>query len=136
MLLDKKQLLQLTDVAVDAAKEAGLFISEASKKPVSVERKSGGDTEASQVVTEVDRQAQEIILSNLNQSNEEYDLGLLTEESEDDSSRVSKDYFWCIDPLDGTLSFIESRPGYSVSIALVSKEVKNVPNIDGRFHVC
>ncbi|MBT7411403.1 MAG: inositol monophosphatase, partial [Methylococcales bacterium] len=32
-----------------------------------------------------------------------------------------KDYFWCIDPLDGTLPFIESTAGYAVSIALVSR---------------
>ena len=74
-----------------------------------------------QVVTEVDRKAQEIILNALKPTFELYDLGLLTEESEDDNSRFQKDYFWCIDPLDGTLSFIESSPGYSVSIALVSR---------------
>jgi fructose-1,6-bisphosphatase/inositol monophosphatase family enzyme len=122
MHLNTKQLKQLTDVAIDAARKAGQFISKASKQPIAVERKSGGDTEASQVVTEVDRKAQEIILSMLKPSIEQYDLGILTEESEDDNSRFEKDYFWCIDPLDGTLSFIESRPGYSVSIALVSKE--------------
>ena len=48
-------------------------------------------------------------------------LGLLTEESPDDSSRHQHDYFWCIDPLDGTLSFTKGTTGYSVSIALVSR---------------
>jgi len=33
---------------------------------------------------------------------------------------VEKDFFGSIDPLDGTLTFIESTPGYAVSIALVS----------------
>jgi fructose-1,6-bisphosphatase/inositol monophosphatase family enzyme len=122
MQLDKNQLQLLTDTAIRAARQAGLFIAEASKRPIVVERKSGGDTEASQVVTEVDRQAQEIILSILKPTFEENDLGLLTEESEDNNSRFEKDHFWCVDPLDGTLSFIESKPGYSVSIALVSKE--------------
>jgi 3'-phosphoadenosine 5'-phosphosulfate (PAPS) 3'-phosphatase len=77
---------------------------------------------ASQVVTEVDRMAQDIILKSLKSTISSYDVGLLTEESEDDSSRFEKDYFWCIDPLDGTLPFIESSPGYSVSIALVAKD--------------
>ena len=46
---------------------------------------------------------------------------MLTEESEDDHSRFQKEYFWCIDPLDGTLPFTKKEPGYSVSIALVAK---------------
>ena len=49
------------------------------------------------------------------------DAYLLTEESPDDRKRLTKDFFWCIDPLDGTLPFIESTPGYSVAIALVSR---------------
>lgn len=122
MHLDIKQLKLLTDFAIDAANQAGQFITEASKHPISVEQKSGGDSEASQVVTEVDRKAQEIILQILKPTMEQYDLGLLTEESEDDRSRFEKEYYWCIDPLDGTLPFIESSPGYSVSIGLVSKE--------------
>lgn len=47
--------------------------------------------------------------------------GLLTEEAADDQSRLEKDYFWCIDPMDGTLPFTEGRTGYAVSIALVTR---------------
>ena len=54
-------------------------------------------------------------------------MGLLTEESVDDLTRLKKDYFWCVDPLDGTLPFIESTPGYAVSIALVSRS--GIPQI-------
>jgi len=122
MSLDKKQLSLLTHYAIDAARKAGQFISMRAKQPIIVERKAGGDSEASQVVTEVDREAQEIILKVLSPTLNQYDLGLLTEESEDDNSRFEKAYFWCIDPLDGTLPFIESTPGYAVSIALVSVE--------------
>ena len=74
---------------------------------------------ASRVVTSVDLKAQEIILSHVGDSG--HDFGVLTEESKDDHSRAVKDYFWCIDPLDGTLPFIEGRSGYAVSIALISK---------------
>ena len=52
---------------------------------------------------------------------QKYDFGILTEETPDNGSRLVKDYFWCVDPLDGTLPFTEGTPGYSVSIALVSK---------------
>ncbi len=81
----------------------------------------GGGTYASQVVTEVDQKAQDAILQILEPTCLEFDLALLTEESEDDRSRFEKDYFWCIDPLDGTLPFIRREPGYSVSIALVAR---------------
>ena len=53
-----------------------------------------------------------------------YDLALLTEESEDDRSCFEKDYFWCIDPLDGTLPFTRNEAGYSVSIGLVAEMVR------------
>lgn len=50
------------------------------------------------------------------------ELGLLTEERDDDRGRLTADYFWCIDPLDGTLPFIEGSTGYAVSIALVRQD--------------
>ena len=87
-----------------------------------VEHKDGGHTYASQVVTVVDRKAQDTILGTLNPSLNEYDFALLTEESEDDLSRFEKEYFWCIDPLDETLPFTRKEPGYSVSIALVARD--------------
>ena len=37
-----------------------------------------------------------------------------------DDSRLRKNSFWTIDPLDGTQYFIEGSPGYATSIALVS----------------
>jgi len=89
---------------------------------VTVNTKNGGTSLAAQVVTEVDHLSQDIILKTLQPSCCIYDLALLSEESLDDGQRLQKEYFWCIDPLDGTLPFIESVPGYSVSIALVSRE--------------
>jgi 3'-phosphoadenosine 5'-phosphosulfate (PAPS) 3'-phosphatase len=114
-------LEKLQKCAEIAARAAGDFIGEYNRDQLTVIQKSGGVSEASQVVTEVDIEAQGIILSYLNESIEEYDLGLLTEELVDDKSRFEKEAFWCIDPLDGTLSFIEDSGGYAVSIALVSK---------------
>ncbi len=52
----------------------------------------------------------------------DYDLALLTEESTDDRARLEKNAFWSVDPLDGTMAFIKSRPGYSVSIGLVARD--------------
>ena len=88
---------------------------------IAVEKKQGGTSYASQVVTEVDRACETAILSHLLPTCQEFDLALLSEETEDDGSRFEEDFFWCIDPMDGTLPFINKQPGFSVSIALVAK---------------
>jgi len=115
-------LKELTKQAVQAAREAGELIRSYQDREVEVLHKEGGDTYASQVVTEVDRKAQDAILQVLGPSCEEFDLAVLTEESEDDGSRFVKKFFWCIDPMDGTLPFIRKEPGYSVSIGLVARD--------------
>ena len=110
----------LAGSACRAAREAGNFIR--ASRPAVIECKPGGQSEASQVVTEVDRRSQEIILEALQASVTRFSLGVLSEELHDDCSRLERDFFWSIDPLDGTLPYVESRPGYAVSIALVSRE--------------
>ena len=115
-------LEELTRQAVQAALEAGELIRSYRDREVEVLHKEGGDTYASQVVTEVDRKAQDAILQVLGPSCEDFGLAILTEENEDDGSRFEKQCFWCIDPMDGTLPFIRKEPGYSVSIGLVAKD--------------
>jgi fructose-1,6-bisphosphatase/inositol monophosphatase family enzyme len=115
-------LTELTKQAVQSAREAGELIRSYQDREVDVLHKEGGDTYASQVVTEVDRKAQDAILRILGTTCEEFDLAVLTEESEDDRRRFEKEFFWCIDPMDGTLPFIRKEPGYSVSIALVARD--------------
>lgn len=115
-------LQQLCSLAIQAAQEAGQFIMAYNRTQLQVSEKSSGVSLASKVVTEVDAGSQEIILKRVLPTLKEFNLGLLTEEKTDDTSRLSKEYFWCIDPLDGTLPFIEQTDGFSVSIALVSKD--------------
>ncbi len=120
MNLTKDNLRYLKETAVTAAYKSGELIMKYFKGDFSIDRKTTGSTLANQIVTEVDLLSQKTIVSHLLSTLEEYDLGLLAEESTDDGSRFEKDFFWCIDPLDGTLQFTESREGFSVSIALVS----------------
>lgn len=120
MKLTNEDLNKLCEYAIRAARTAGKHISET--RPQQVRQDKDGDNLASQILTEVDGQCQEMILQVLEPTFAEFDLALLTEESPDDGSRREKDYFWCIDPIDGTLPYIEGVPGYAVSIALVSKE--------------
>jgi len=121
MKLSPDNLLELSQCAIEAAEKAGALIESYASKNVDVQHKEGGNTVASQVFTEVDVLAEKAIVEVLAPTCTSYDLALLTEESVDDRSRFDKDYFWCVDPMDGTLSFIESKPGYAVSIALVSR---------------
>ena len=130
-------LQELRDIAVIAAKEAGEYISAQRSVHHNRIEKKGGNTEASQIVTNIDFRSQEIILSHVLPTCEPFNLGLLTEEDIQDkvqnekykNSRLNKEYFWCIDPLDGTLPFVEGNPGYAVSIAIVSKSGEAVLGI-------
>lgn len=121
MSLTTKQLQALCDLAKKAAFSAGEIIKDNQNSKIEVHKKAGGDTLASSVVTDVDLAAEAAILEILMPTLKEFNLGLLTEERKDDESRFNHDYFWCIDPLDGTLAFSEGIEGYSTSIALVSK---------------
>lgn len=122
MKLNTTQLKALAATASEAALAAGRVISSYTGGEVQVQHKAGGDSLASQVVTEVDEKAQAAVLEILEPSITEFDLALLTEERADDGSRFAKDYFWCIDPLDGTLPFTQGKPGYAVAIALVRSD--------------
>lgn len=121
MKLKSDDLFLLCQIAISAALQAGKIINEYTLSHVKVNTKKAGESLASQVVTEVDYLSQTAILKIIEPTCKQFDLALLTEETPDDKQRLVKDYFWCIDPLDGTLPFIESTPGYSVSIALVSR---------------
>lgn len=112
---------ELRLAACGAAEKAGEFIMSQRGSQLKVDLKKGGESYGAQVVTEVDREAQDIILRELESETERFDLAILSEELPDDGERFRKRAFWCIDPLDGTLPFIEGRSGFAVSIALVSK---------------
>ena len=122
MKLTQEDLKYLSTVAKKAAINAGEIISDYTNRRVEVISKKSGESKASQVVTEVDFKSQKIIFKAINNTIEQFDLAVLSEENPDDGSRFEKDNFWCIDPMDGTLSFIESKNGYSVSIALVARD--------------
>lgn len=120
MTLEPADLEALAELAIAAAMEAGEMI--ARSRPGEILRKPDGPSLAAQVLTEVDRRSEQIVLEHLGPTLAPFELGLLTEERPDDGSRLNAEHFWCIDPLDGTLPFVEGRPGYAVSIALVSRD--------------
>jgi len=44
----------------------------------------------------------------------------LSEETADDKARTKSDLIWLVDPIDGTRDFVNGRPGWAVSVALIS----------------
>lgn len=50
----------------------------------------------------------------------EPEAGWLSEETADNKERLKRRHMWCVDPIDGTRDFIRGRPGWAVSVALVT----------------
>jgi myo-inositol-1(or 4)-monophosphatase len=106
----------MIQLAIEAALETGAFLKESVGKVLEVESKFGQETN---LVTQIDKKAEEIIISKIKRTYPDHDF--LAEES--GSHNKKSDYRWIIDPLDGTLNFTHGIPLYSVSIAV---EVKGV----------
>lgn len=126
MYLIKSDIIALRQHAISAASEAGKVLRSYSLENLNINKKEQASSLAGAVVTEADLKSQEIISEALFPTCEKYDLAFLGEEKPDDKQRFNKDYFWCVDPLDGTLPFTEGKEGYAVSIALVSREGESV----------
>ena len=73
-------------------------------------------------VTDADLAANEFILSGLHKEFGTIDFAYLSEETEDNSDRLSHDWVWTIDPLDGTSDFIKRTGEFSVHIGLTYKQ--------------
>lgn len=68
-------------------------------------------------VTSIDKKVDVFLRTNLKEAFPEY--GLLTEESQDDLSRLDKEYVWIIDPIDGTEEFVKRKYEFVVNVALI-----------------
>jgi len=70
-------------------------------------------------ITEADEIANALIVKGLREAFPAH--AILTEEEEDDQSRLENDYVWIIDPLDGTKEFISRNGEFTINIALTYK---------------
>ncbi len=95
-----------------AAREAGKYILSNLGKVKQVSFKS----QQSNLVTEVDKKSEEIIIETLQKDFPDFDI--LAEESGASSTKNSE-FMWVIDPLDGTTNFTHGLPIFSVSIGLI-----------------
>jgi len=107
---------QLLDTAQYAAIEAGKAIMQVYMAgEFSIEKKKDESP-----VTIADRNAHRVITQCLGKTN----LPILSEEgiNIDYASRKNWQYFWMIDPLDGTKEFINKIDEFTINIALVSED--------------
>lgn len=107
------------ELAVAASLEAGRVVGESFGTEQEVRHKSPG-----QPVTEADLAAEEILRLRLAGGRPGY--GWLSEESEDDRTRLRARRVWVVDPIDGTHSFIAGRPEFAISVALVEDGLPSV----------
>ena len=126
MELNDADLGALTMQAGAIAERAGAHVMGYFDQELEVSYKSDGNAIASQVVTRADHESQSLIEAALQPLSQQYDFGFLGEETPDDHSRFKKDYFWCVDPLDGTLAYTEKKKGFAVSIGLIRRDGKGV----------
>lgn len=99
------------DVAVRLAHQAGATIMSYYRTGLPVEHKVGDEP-----VTIADWAADDLISAGLRAAFP--GDGVLTEESDDDLSRLEKERVWIVDPLDGTTEFIAETGDFVVQIGL------------------
>jgi len=104
----KMNLEQDLDLAISSAKQAGKYLNELNQ--VEIISSIGRD-----IKLQADTQAEEIVLNILR---EEREYNLLTEETGEFKSKNSSNFYWIVDPLDGSLNFSRNLPICAVSLAL------------------
>mgnify|MGYP003751644159 CR=1 FL=1 len=105
----------ILNIAIRAARAAGDSIVRQMDRvsDISIESKGKND-----FVTEVDKNAEEIIIYTIKNAYPEH--AFLGEET---GQIGESDFLWIIDPLDGTTNFLHNFPHFAVSIALQHKGV-------------
>jgi 3'(2'), 5'-bisphosphate nucleotidase len=101
------------DVALQAVTEAGNVILDIYGEKYETTIKHDDSP-----ITEADLKSNEIIKKILSKTSHQ----ILSEEDEDDQSRLSEEIIWIVDPLDGTSDFIDKTGEFTVMIALVKNK--------------
>lgn len=100
------------DLLIAAVREAGTVALSYFRNNPHTEIKADGTS-----VSEADYAANDVLRERLVTDDETY--GWLSEENEDDLSRLRRDKVWMVDPIDGTTAFLKGKPHWTVSAALV-----------------
>lgn len=106
-----KELYEVKKIAIVAGKK----VMEIYQKDFNIDYK-----EDRSPVTVADIKANDIIIKHLKEKFPYY--AILSEESADDESRLTNDYCFIIDPIDGTKEFINKTGEFTINIALAYKQ--------------
>lgn len=108
------ELKQYLPTIIDAARDAGIKILEVYNSDDFDVEKKGDDSP----LTKADKLAHNVIVKKLT---EETEFPILSEEGADIAfeERKNWEYFWMVDPLDGTKEFIKQNGEFTVNIALI-----------------
>jgi 3'(2'), 5'-bisphosphate nucleotidase len=111
----KHAIGDLLSTAIKAAINAGGEMMKVYKTDFRIEMKKNQTP-----ITEADRRSNKIIFDHLNK----YKIPAISEEDREWSydERKDWDYFWLIDPLDGTKEFVGGNGEFTVNIALIKKD--------------
>ncbi|WP_108812356.1 inositol monophosphatase family protein [Sphingorhabdus sp. Alg231-15] len=99
------------ELAAKLAEEAGTLL---------LELRTGSDLTGKDLGDAGDKAANDMLVSALKKMRP--DDGLLSEESKDTQTRLSRDRVWIIDPVDGTREYGEGRSDWAVHVGLAIKE--------------
>jgi len=69
-------------------------------------------------ITQADIESNKILKEVLGETG----ITILSEEDEDDKKRLSEDKIWIIDPLDGTIDFVNKTGEFTIMVGLVEKQ--------------
>jgi len=113
-MLDKINIEDIKHIALNAGK----LIMEIYKKDFTIEYKDDKSP-----LTEADTKSNELICNTLEKMYPA--IPILSEENKEVSYEIRKDweYYWCIDPIDGTKEFIKKNGEFTVNIALIYKNI-------------
>jgi myo-inositol-1(or 4)-monophosphatase len=98
---------------VDAALEAGALAADLRRRGLEINYKPGDSTP----VTNADLAADRLLTERLRAARPDY--GWLSEETVDDPDRLTRQRLFVVDPIDGTRAFLNDKPWWAVSIAVV-----------------
>ncbi len=99
----------------EAAREAGKIALHYFKRDPDTWDKGDG----AGPVTQADLEIDQMLRQSLTAARPDY--GWLSEETEDDLDRLSKDTVFIVDPIDGTRAFIDGQSAFSHSLAVVHR---------------
>ena len=113
--LDETLLDNLEQAVVHAVNQAGALATEHFGGVLEVTQKS--PEKGVDLVTNVDKDAQRIVVDIMNERFPEHSL--LGEEDPPTEEPPVSDFLWAVDPIDGTKNYVNQSPAYAVCVAVM-----------------